>query len=66
MSTRDERRKAKKDEERRKQEELDKLLEEPKPPAFEAPARGRIVDSRRKPDTETNKDSDKDGDGDEG
>jgi len=47
-SKRTERRKAQKEEERRKEEELGKLLEEPKAPLFEAPAKGKIVDSRRK------------------
>ena len=48
-TSREERRKAKREEERKKAEELDKLLEEPKAPQFEAPAKGKIVDSRRKP-----------------
>jgi hypothetical protein len=52
MSNRDERRKAKRDEERKKEEELGRLLDEPPPPQFEAPAKGRIVDSRRKTETE--------------
>jgi hypothetical protein len=42
---REARRKKAKEEERRRHEEIDKLLEEPRPPAFEAPASAHIVEN---------------------
>ncbi len=42
------RRKAKVDE-RRRHEDVDKLLEEPRLPAFEAPASGKIVENPPRP-----------------
>ncbi len=46
--SRDERRRKAKVEERRRQEELDKLLEQPKGKPFEAPPSGTIVERPRK------------------
>jgi hypothetical protein len=45
IDERDERRRKQKAEERKRQEEIDKILDEPQLPAFEAPAVGTIVDN---------------------
>lgn len=42
--SRDERRRRVKAEERKRQEEVDKMLEEPRHPVFEAPATGKVVE----------------------
>jgi hypothetical protein len=49
--SRDERRRKARAEEQKRQEEIDKKLDEPKLPSFEAPASGHIVEDppRRKP-----------------
>jgi len=43
------RRQQERDAERKKREEIDRLLEEPKLPAFEAPASGTIVEDPARP-----------------
>ena len=45
--SREERRRKARAAERKRQEEIDKVLEEPKPPAFEAPASATIVEKPR-------------------
>lgn len=46
---RDERRKKAKQDERKRQEEIDKVLEQPRPAPFEAPASGTVVERPRPP-----------------
>ena len=43
------RRQQERDAERKKREEIDKLLEEPRLPAFEAPASGTLVEDPTRP-----------------
>jgi hypothetical protein len=43
--SRDERRRKAKEDGRRRQEEIDRILEQPRPAPFEAPASGTIVES---------------------
>jgi hypothetical protein len=47
--SRDERRKKARAEERRRREEIDKALEEPKAPPFEAPPSAHIVENPPRP-----------------
>jgi hypothetical protein len=47
--SRDERRRKAKADERRRQEELEKVLEQPRPRPFEPPPSGKVVDNPDRP-----------------